>query len=416
MTGDVLIVGGGAIGLATAHALRRSGRSVTIVDRALLGSGAATGNAGEVCPTELSPLAAPGVLKVALSNSYRRKSALYIQPRALPGLSRYLTHLLRSSTSDAFAAGVRALTEFAKPTMALFKQLEADGVTVGLRQAPYLNVYSSRAVAESRRHYKLNTYPAEFGEILPGDELRRIEPVLSDAVQAGFLTYGQAHLDPNTYIASLSQWLRRNGVGVLEGTQVTAIKEHADKVVMATSRGDLEAHQLVITAGVGTADVARLAGTTLPIVPGKGYSFTITPDQTISHVIKLEEAYVALAPMDAGVRVAGTMEFDLDPYSFNRRRVDAIIEAAKPFIHVDWQARTHEWVGPRPMTSDGLPIIDRLPNSRRVFVAAGHNMLGLLLSPATAQAVVRLLDDHPPETISPFRISRLPRWLARPAR
>jgi D-amino-acid dehydrogenase len=414
VTTDVLVVGGGAIGLATAHALRRTGRSVTIVDRALLGSGAATGNAGEVCPTELSPLAAPGVLKVAVSNSYRRNSALYIQPRALPGLSRYLTHLLQSSTPEAFAAAVHALTEFAKPTMALFKQLEADGVTVGLRQAPYLNVYSSRAVAENRRNYKLKTYPGEFSEVVPGDELRRMEPVLSDAVQAGFLTHGQAHLDPNTYITSLCQWLRRNGVDVFEGTQVTAIKEHGDKVVLATSGGNLEAHQVVITAGVGTPEVARLAGMSLPIVPGKGYSFTISPDARVSHVIKLEEAYVALAPMNAGVRVAGTMEFDLNPSSFNRRRVNAIIQAAKPFINVDWDARTHEWVGPRPMTSDGLPIIDRLPGRRRVFVAAGHNMLGLLLSPVTADAVVELLDDRPPATIAPFRISRLPRWLARP--
>lgn len=415
MTDHVLVVGGGAIGLATAHALRRSGRSVTIVDRALLGSGAATGNAGEVCPTEVSPLAAPGVLKVALSNSYRRKSALYIQPRALPGLSRYLTHLLQSSTPDAFAAGVRALTEFAAPTMALFKQLEADGVTVGMREAPYVNAYSSRALAETRRDYKMKTYAAEFGEILTGDELRRIEPALTDAVQAGFLTHGQAHLDPNVYIASLSEWLRRNGVQVLEGTQVTAVKEHTDKVVVATSRGNLEADQLVIAAGVGTADVARLAGTRLPIVPGKGYSFTISPDHEVSHVIKLEEAYVALAPMSSGVRVAGTMEFDLDPHSFNRKRVDAIVEAARPFIDVDWESRTHEWVGPRPMTSDGLPVIDRLPRSRRMFVAAGHNMLGLLLSPATAHAVVRLLDHRPPEAIRPFRIDRLPRWLARPA-
>jgi D-amino-acid dehydrogenase len=66
------------------------------------------------------------------------------------------------------------------------------------------------------------------------------------------------------------------------------------------------------------------------------------------------------------------------------------------------------------MTSDGLPVIDRLPRSRRMFVAAGHNMLGLLLSPATAHAVVRLLDHRPPEAIRPFRIDRLPRWLARP--
>ena len=413
MTGSVILVGGGAVGLATAHALVRSGRTVTIVERSRLGSGAATGNAGEVCPTELSPLAAPGVLKVAVKNSYRRDSALFVHPRAALAMAPFLTHLLRSSTSEAFQAGVAALTEFARPTLELFATMQADGVAVGLRHRPYINAYSSRAAAQLRREFKTSTYPEEVGELIDGRDLRDLEPVLSQHVRAGFLTHGHAHLDPGTYVASLTEWLRKHGVRVLEGAQVTGLEEEPGGVRVRTSSGDVEADQVVVTAGVGTPEVLKLVGVDVPIAPGKGYSFTVTPTVEVSHVIKLEEAYVAVVPMDKGVRLAGTMEFDRDPHRFNHRRVNAIVTAAGPFLTgVNWEERTHEWVGARPMTSDGLPIIDRVPGKEKVFVAAGHNMLGLLLSPVTGQAVVGLLDGRPPATIAPFSVDRFPRWVA----
>lgn len=407
------LVGGGAIGLATAHALVASGRTVTIVERSRLGSGAATGNAGEVCPTEVSPLAAPGVLKVAVKNSYRRDSALFVHPRAALALAPFLTHLLRSSTPEAFRAGVAALVEFARPTLELFARMETDGVAVGLRHRPYVNAYSSRAAAQLRREFKMRTYPEQVGELLDGRYLRDLEPVLSPHVRAGFLTYGHAHLDPGTYVASLADWLRKHGVHVLEGAQVTAIDERPGGVRVRTSCGDVEADQVVVTAGVGTREVLRLVGIDVPIAPGKGYSFTVAPTVEVSHVIKLEEAYVALVPMDEGVRLAGTMEFDRDPHRFNHRRIDAMVAAATSYLsNVSWEERTREWVGARPMTSDGLPIIDRVPGRERLFVAAGHNMLGLLLSPVTAQAVVGLLEGRPPAAVAPFTLGRFPRWVA----
>jgi D-amino-acid dehydrogenase len=413
VSGSVVVIGGGAIGLATAYALVASGRTVTIVERSRLGSGAATGNAGEVCPTELSPLAAPGVLKVALKNAYRRDSALFVHPRAALAMAPFLTHLLRSSTPETFRAGVDALTEFARPTLGLFEQMQSDGVEVGLRHRPYVNAYSSRAVAQERREYKMRTYPEQVGELVDGHDLRDLEPVLSAHVRAGFLTHGHAHLDPGTYVASLTDWLRRHGVRVLEGAQVTAVDERPESIRVRTSAGDVEADHVVVTAGVGTREVLRLVGIDVPIAPGKGYSFTVAPTVEVSHVIKLEEAYVAVVPMDEGVRLAGTMEFDPDPDRFNHRRVDAIVAAASPFLsRANLQERTREWVGARPMTSDGLPIVGRVTGKQRLFVAAGHNMLGLLLSPVTGQAVVGLLDGRPPATIAPFRLDRFPRWLA----
>jgi D-amino-acid dehydrogenase len=99
-----------------------------------------------------------------------------------------------------------------------------------------------------------------------------------------------------------------------------------------------------------------------------------------------------LTPLGKRLRVAGTMEFDHDPDRFRQRRVDAIIAAARPYLRgVDWDRHEQEWMGPRPMTPDGLPLIGRVPGSRGVPLATGHNMLGLMLGPATGRLVTGLL-------------------------
>ncbi len=412
----VLILGAGVVGLATAHALVRAGRPVTILERCTPCSGASLGNAGEVCPAELSPLAGPGVIRVALTNSYRRGSALYVQPRAVLPLGPFFAHLVRHSNMPHFRAGVQALTRFGAPTFELFDRLRDDGVEVGLRMAPYLHVYSSRLTAENRRAYRAQTFGIEgrMSDIMQHEELRALEPSIGQKARFGFLVNGHGYLDPAPYLSSLLSWLRARAVEIHEGTSITAMREEGGRgaVRVVTSRGDFTGGALVITAGVGSAELARLLGIRLPIVAGKGYSFAISPGSPVRHVIKPEEAHIAVTPMASEVRVAGTMEFDLEPQRFNRKRVSAIVAAASPyFTGIDWDTRTHEWVGPRPMTSDGLPIIDRLPGSNSLHIASGHNMLGLLLSPATGQAVADLVNRRPPTSIAPFRIDRFPRWL-----
>ncbi|QDO43707.1 FAD-binding oxidoreductase [Streptomyces sp. RLB3-17] len=126
----------------------------------------------------------------------------------------------------------------------------------------------------------------------------------------------------------------------------------------------------------------------------------------------------SFAPMGAGVpsgraesrargkvRVAGTMECDRDPDRFRQSRVDAIVAAARPYPPgggADWEHREQEWMGPRPMTTDGLPpLIGPLPGRPGVVLAAGHNVLGLMLAPATGRLVTGLLTGKPDDSLTP---------------
>jgi D-amino-acid dehydrogenase len=148
----------------------------------------------------------------------------------------------------------------------------------------------------------------------------------------------------------------------------------------------------VIAAGVWSRALCRGLGVDIDLMPGKGYSFSVPADPQPSRLIHLGAAKVVLTPLGDRLRVAGTMEFDRDPDRFRQRRVDAIIAAARPYLRdADWTRREQEWMGPRPMTPDGLLLIGRLPGSPEVLVATGHNMLGLMLAPATGRLVAGLL-------------------------
>lgn len=72
-----------------------------------------------------------------------------------------------------------------------------------------------------------------------------------------------------------------------------------------------------------------------------------------------------------------------------------MVRAAHPmFAHVDWEARREEWVGSRPCTADGLPLVGR-SSSPRVFVAGGHGMWGMVLGPVTGRLVADCVAGRP---------------------
>jgi D-amino-acid dehydrogenase len=106
-------------------------------------------------------------------------------------------------------------------------------------------------------------------------------------------------------------------------------------------------------------------------------------------------------PMGKRLRVAGTMEFDNNADSFHSRRVDAIVTAAGGYLKsAGWQARQDEWVGARVMTPDGLPAIGHLPGRSRILLASGHNMLGLMLGPATGRLITDFVTGTPDRALA----------------
>lgn len=395
----VAVVGGGVIGLCCAHSLALNGHEVTVVERDRLGSGASRGNAGEICPDLVEPLAAPGVILSALRTLHRPHAALHIHPALNADLLRFLLGFARNATRRRYLAGAAALSSLAHNTFDLFEELGVEANRQGFLFA-HGTADSARA---SRRGFA--ALGAPVGELLT--DLPDREPCLAAGARAGFVVEDQWSLDPNAVIDALAARLRALGVAVIEGARVTRVEE-GERVRVHTSAGTVESDAAVLAAGVWTRELGRAAGVDLNLFPGKGYSFSVAVDKMPSRLVHLGDAHVAVTPLGDRLRIAGTMEFDRDHDRFQSRRIAAIVRAAGPYLTgVDWDGRRDEWVGPRPMTPDGLPAIGRLPRHRNVFVAAGHNMLGLMLAPSTGKLVAGLVDgERPPAAFDPGRLTR----------
>ncbi|MFE2938372.1 NAD(P)/FAD-dependent oxidoreductase [Streptomyces sp. NPDC059255] len=390
---SAVVVGGGVIGLCCAHYLSLAGLDVTVLERDRLGSGASRGNAGEVCPDLVEPLGAPGVAAKALMGMARADSPLAVRPTPHPELLGFLARLGRHSTRHHHARGAAALGALARDTFELFEELEAAGVDGRADKDGYLFAYpTARSAARALEGFRQLGAPVAAGGILGPGALAEREPALGSAARAGFLVERQWSLDPSLFVDGLAGRLRRGGVTLVEGARVTAVRRRGARTEVRTSAGTYGADVTVIAAGVWSRELCRGLGVDIDLLPGKGYSFSAPAARLPARLIHLGAAKAVLTPLGDRLRVAGTMEFDRDPDRFRQRRVEAIVAAVRPYLRgVEWDRREQEWMGPRPMTPDGLPLIGWLPGRPGVLLATGHNMLGLMLAPATGRLVGALV-------------------------
>jgi D-amino-acid dehydrogenase len=153
---------------------------------------------------------------------------------------------------------------------------------------------------------------------------------------------------------------------------------------------------------------------------GKGYSFTVDLPNPPEHALYLGDSKIAVSPLGLTTRIAGTMELSGNNRRMDWRRITAIARASTAYLG-DWfddvedlATQIHDpWVGARPLLPDGLPIIDRIPNTGNAYLATGHGMLGVTLAPATAKSLSTLiLTGQPPALLTPFSFTRmnLTRW------
>ena len=415
-----VIVGGGLIGLCSAFALVRDGHRVTIVERDHLGAGAATGNAGELTPQQVAPLASPNTVRDIFTGLFTRSSYLSIAIPSLPKLAGFGLGFLRASTKRPAARGAAALAQFADELLPAMHRFAAAGIDISGGGSGFLMTASDEG--ELRAAHASYTARAERGwgegpgPILRAEELHAHEPVLDPAITGGFVLPGEFSLDPVTFVASLVSALEAAGVTVRTGLTALRLGSGASVVCRdaAGAETTVAGDRVLIAAGAWTTPILRRSGIrSARVVSGKGYSYTVPVTRMPRTLIHSMDRHCVVIPMHDRLRIVGMMEFDGRPVRMNRDRFDVLTRAARGLITgADWAARTDEWVGARPMTADGMPLLGPVPGRPEVIVAAGHNMHGLSLGPITGEVVAQLVAGETatvgerPLDLAPFAVRR----------
>ena len=408
---DVLIIGGGAIGLATALALLDAGRGVRILEAGAVGGGASHGNCGTITPSHAPPLAAPGVVAQALRWMFTPDAPLYLKPRVDPALWHWLLRFAARCNPRDWRQSTQAraaLLNDARARLAdwvgrygLQCEFEEEGLDYVFRDPRRFQQYVDESVV-------LKTFGIAT-QVFGGTDYEREEPAMLPGVAGAIRFPGDARLRPDRYVAELARVVRERGGVIEEQCRVDRLEPTSDGVRLATSQGERKGGEAVIALGAWTPAFARRLAIRAPIQPGKGYSITYSrPARVPRHPMVLKDRSVCVTVWDSGFRLGSTMEFSGHDDTLNATRLAALERGAREFLREPVGAEVHErWCGWRPMTWDDLPLLGRAPGQRKVWIAAGHGMLGISMSTATGQLMADLMTGRPPAfDPSPYRPER----------
>ena len=408
----VVVVGGGVIGLLTAYHCRKLGADVVVAERDRVGQGCSQGNMGWVCPSISTPLPAPGLTLQSLRWLLKVDSPLYIRPSRLPRLLPWLRAFRRHCNADSYRKGLDALGRLTRETPELYRSLRSDGVAFESRQSGLLLVYedAGKRDAMAAEVERLRSFGVANAELLTPEALAAREPAVRGGRAGALFVRSDEHVRPESLTAGVAHALRAKDGSVVEGFPVRTLRAESGLVVSVEGpRGTLDADAVVLACGAETGRLTSTLGVPLPLQAGKGYSITVeAPSVSVEQPTYFATDKVGLTPFDGALRIAGTMELSGINRELDRRRIRNLERAVHRFIPgaLDGASRT-DWVGMRPLTPDGLPVIGRLPGWENVFVASGHQMLGVTLAPATGYGLAhQMLAGGSPIDLTPFDPAR----------
>jgi D-amino-acid dehydrogenase len=382
---SAIVVGAGVVGLSTAWFLQERGVQVTVVDRVGVAAGASRGNAGYIAPGLTIPLNEPHILPYGLRTLLKPTPAVRIPLTADPALWRFLMRFALNCRSSSWARAVRANLALSEKCFEAYDMLVSNGVDAPITDAPVTALFTASQDAE--RHLEELQRFADAGQPVSvtelfGPALREQVPLASDAVTAGVRVNGQRFVDAARFLQALGRSVVERGA-TLQTAEVAEVRTATDSVGVHPRGGPvLSADVAVIATG---AWLSRLVSrwVNVPVQAGRGYSFTVPVDRPVRGPIHLPGARVACTPLNGTLRVTGTMELCDPDAPASEARADAIVASARPLLDgVRWEQRSRVWVGPRPLSPDGRPLVGRVSGSG-IYVAGGHGMWGMTHGPAT---------------------------------
>lgn len=395
---DVLVVGGGVVGVCAAHYLNESGCDVILVESGEIGGGASQGNMGLIVPSHSVPLAAPGVVLQGLKWVFNPDSPFYIKPRMDPSLFHWLWEFWKASSKERMCKAIPLIRDMSILSVSLFDELsKLDRVKFDYQKRGILALYrTEEGQKESQEEASLL---ASYGlqiDVHLKNVLETILPNLELNALGGIHFKQDGHLDPRKFVQALGAYIKRRGVTIRTQREVTGFTRENDRItVTKTTDEDIVANQVVIATGSWTRALGKTFGINLPIEAAKGYSVTLKrPARWPEIPLMLSESRVAVTPMGEMLRLGGTLELAGMDLSINSRRITAIINAVSEYLPA-FDIGSHEivdtWCGLRPCTPDGLPFLGRSPDVSNLIVAAGHAMIGVSLGPVTGKLVAQIV-------------------------
>lgn len=404
----VLVLGAGAVGVATAYYLAEDGHEVTVIDRQAEAAGETSyGNAGLVSPGDSYAWASPAALAMFIKSLYRRDLGIRVRPSLDPALLAWTLKFLGQCTPARARINTLRKLRIALYSRECVNAIEAaTGIDYDARKEGIVYFYRSpKSLEHGAAHMQLLADNGLEIEVVDRDRLIAIEPGLEaakDKLAGGIYSPMDQTGDPAKFTRRLASWLAANrNVEFAYSTVISGLETESDRVTrVATDKGPLAADAFVLSLGSNSPLIARRIGVRLPIYPVKGYSMTV-PISDLRLGPRLggvdEDKLVAYSRLGDRLRVASTAEFagyDVSHRPEDFRSVLAVAGELFPGAFDPGQAEF--WAGLRPMTPTSVPILGPA-RYRNFHLNVGHGHVGWTMAAGSGKFVADLLSGRKPE-------------------
>lgn len=396
---DVLIIGGGVIGICAAYYLAKRGRDVILLEAGEICAGASYGNAGFILYSHIIPLAAPGVLGQGLKWLFDSTSPFYIKPRISLELASWLWRFRGACTDKKMRRSMGLLSGLTRESKRLYRELAGlENLGSGYEEKGHLTLYNTAKGFEGAR--KEAELMDDFGietRLLDPAQVCAMAPTVRPDIIGGLYFPEDAHLIPDEFVTGLAEIVQGMGVDIRTSTEVLGFEVNAGRIrTVKSTRGNFRADEVILACGAWSPKLTRDLRLPLPIQSAKGYSVTYKrPETNVPLPMLLKEAAVAVTPMGEMLRFAGTLELAGLDLAINQRRIDAFLGNVGGYLAVPEDLELIEiWRGLRPCTPDGLPVIGRCKAFTNLILATGHATIGMGLGPVTGKLVSQIIDHE----------------------
>ncbi|MDU1142675.1 D-amino acid dehydrogenase [Aeromonas rivipollensis] len=403
---DIVVLGGGVVGVTSAWYLAKAGHKVTLLERrdgvALETSHA---NAGQISPGYASPWAAPGIPLKAAKWLLQKHAPFTVRPTSDPFQLRWMLKMFANCTPAAYAVNkgrMVRLAEYSRDCMKLLRDelaLDYEG-----RQLGTLQLFRSQAQrdASQRDIEVLEEYGVPY-QSLDADGCEEVEPALARVrgkVVGGLRLPGDETGDCFRFTQALADEARRLGVNFVFNCAIDEV-ELAQGRAVAVRAGEqrFKADAIVCALGSYGTGFLRPLGIELPVYPVKGYSLTLpmtdaagAPRSTV-----LDETYkVAITRFDERIRVGGMAELSGFNLALNPRRHDTLAMVVRDLFPQGGDLEQASfWTGLRPMTPDGTPLVGPSPIPG-LWLNTGHGTLGWTMAAGSGRLLSDLISGSAP--------------------
>ncbi|WP_104017571.1 NAD(P)/FAD-dependent oxidoreductase [Roseovarius nitratireducens] len=411
MVNDVTVLGAGIVGISTGLSLLERGLNVRLIDRDDPGQATSFGNAGVISPWSIVPQSMPGLWKKIPGWLIDPLGPVTVRPGHLPRMLPWGLRFLAYGREDKVRDISAAMEMLNRDCVSLYRQhLAGTGHEDLIRDSHYIHAFrDGRAARLDSLENELRRGAGAELDRVDGEELRQLEPALSEDFEAAIVIKGQARaISPGRLGQVLSDKFRRQGGELLRATVQSIHPLEQGGWSCITDQGSYQVPKLVLAMGVWSAELLKPLGIRIPLQSERGYHINFSaPGITLNNsVMDVDNKFVA-STMEQGLRVAGTAEFAGLDSPVNEKRLAALIQVAgrlSPHLRTDDYST---WSGQRPSLPDSLPCIGEIDGFPDLITAFGHSHYGLMMAAKTGRIVADIATGATPNVdLSSFSPTR----------